>query len=95
MDDKAWQKWRELCKAAETKEIFNQLFDVVLTHEEREQLALRVALIEALLKGELSQRDIAKELNVSIAKITRGSNELKRSPQSVINFIKQTLKIKN
>ena len=41
----------------------------------------RCLIIKALLEKKAPQRQIAEELNVSIAKITRGSNELKRKHQ--------------
>ncbi|OGT59939.1 MAG: hypothetical protein A3E85_04780 [Gammaproteobacteria bacterium RIFCSPHIGHO2_12_FULL_45_12] len=34
---------------------------------------------------------IAKALNVSIAKITRGSNELKRLPEATLPILKESL----
>lgn len=54
-----------------------KLLSLLLTFDEREQLASRVLIIQALLKGELTQREIAEKFNVSIAQITRGSNALK------------------
>ena len=54
------------------------LFDLFFTPEEKDNLALRYLIIQELLQDEKSQREMAKNLNVSIAKITRGSNELKR-----------------
>jgi TrpR family trp operon transcriptional repressor len=45
-------------------------------------LEMRCLIIKALLDQKNPQREIAENLKVSIAKITRGSNELKRiSPQ--------------
>ena len=47
----------------------------ILTREEYEDLTLRLQILKLLKKG-LPQRDIAKKLGVSIAKITRGSRLL-------------------
>ena len=69
--------------------MLSQLFDLLLTPEEKESLALRCLIIEELLKQKKTQRDIAKDLQVSIAKITRGSNELKRMPDKLIAFLKE------
>lgn len=69
--------WRKLLKVLKHTHQLEPLLNVLLTNEEREGLAKRILIIEALLKGEKTQREIAKDLNVSIAKITRGSNALK------------------
>lgn len=72
--------WRKLLKVLKNTNQLEALLKVLLTNEEREGLPKRILIIEALLKGEKTQREIAKDLNVSIAKITRGSNALKNSP---------------
>ncbi|MCD6055458.1 MAG: trpR [Gammaproteobacteria bacterium] len=56
----------------------SQFFEVFLTQKERESISTRLCIVRALLEGNLSQREIAKKFGLSIAKITRGSNELKR-----------------
>ena len=67
------------------------LFQFILTHDEREMIATRLALTESLLAKEKSQRQIAADLELSIALITRGSNELKRTDQKNITAIKKLL----
>ena len=93
---KGWDKWRKLCQATQhdTKK-FDELCQLIMTHEERHQLGLRIDIIEALLAKKMPQRQISEKLNVSIAKITRGSNELKRADSKTIKFITQQLDIKN
>ncbi len=76
--DQGWQSFLALCHAQETNADLIHFFDLFLTDEEKQNLATRVLLIQALLENKLTQREIAKKLNVSIAKITRGSNMLKR-----------------
>ncbi len=66
-----------LCKAAQEEEKLKELSELFLTPEELEMLSARYAIIAALLKGEMTQREIAKRYHVSIAQITRGSNALK------------------
>ena len=44
-----------------------------------------------LLKKQKTQREIAEDLNVSIAKITRGSNELKRTNKKFLNWLRERL----
>ena len=91
-----WNKWHKLCQAAEQdKATFDELCQLLMTHEERHQLAQRIEIIENLLAKKMSQRTLSEKLNVSIAKITRGSNELKRAKPKTIKFITQTLDIKN
>lgn len=53
------------------------LFDLLLTEEERSAIAGRLKVFQLLLNGEMSQRQIAAEFQVSIATITRCSNYLK------------------
>jgi TrpR family transcriptional regulator, trp operon repressor len=58
----------------------NQLsffLDFFLTEQEKSAISDRVKLTELLIENKLSQRDIAKKNQISIAKITRGSNVLK------------------
>lgn len=76
-----------LMDKAPDKDMQKTLYNFFLTAEEISDLSRRVLIIKALLAGKKSQRDIAKELNVSIAKITRGSNELKRSNKKIIDFL--------
>ncbi len=54
-----------------------EFYELFLTCEERKDIAQRLEIVCELLKGENPQREIAKKLNTSIAKITRGSNCLK------------------
>ncbi len=48
----------------------------LLTPQELEEMALRLQIFKGLLKNK-SQRQLAKELNVSLATVSRGSRELK------------------
>lgn len=54
-----------------------EFYELFLTCEERKDIAQRLEIVCELLKGENPQREIARKLNTSIAKITRGSNCLK------------------
>jgi len=75
---KSWKQFLKLCKIFGTSESeLNQLFEIFLTHAEREDIAKRYDIIKALLEDKEPQRDLSEHLNVSIAKITRGSNLLK------------------
>lgn len=88
--------WRQLlnwCQHATDDKQLAALFDLLLTPEEKKDIAMRCLIIKELLAKEHSQRDLAKKLNVSIAKITRGSNAIKRMKPLIIQYVnKYTLK---
>lgn len=92
MNEAGWRRFLKLCLATKSERNLSLLFDLFLTPEEKESLALRYLIIEELLKQQKTQRNIADALHVSIAKITRGSNELKRMPSSLIDFLKEQIK---
>lgn len=72
-----WQAFLELCSKFETREELEELFHLFFTLEEKEAVSKRHGLVKALLEEKLTQREIAERLQVSISKITRGSNALK------------------
>lgn len=78
---RGWVHFLEICRKAKTDEELNDLLYLFLTPEERDALGTRVELVCELLKGECTQREIAADLDISIAKITRGSNALKVVPE--------------
>jgi TrpR family trp operon transcriptional repressor len=72
-----WSSFLELCSQIQTPETFNHFFELFLTFEERQTIAARYLIIQALIEGKLTQRKIAETRKVSVAQITRGSNALK------------------
>jgi TrpR family trp operon transcriptional repressor len=71
---------RELSRAfAATKdpELIESFLRSLLTPAETADVAARWALVKALSRN-IPQREIAKELGLSLCKITRGSRELKK-----------------
>lgn len=72
-----WWPFLDVCAQLGTKEQLNELFSLFLTFDERKDVADRFLIIRDLLQGKKTQREMADELQVSIAKITRGSNSLK------------------
>lgn len=82
-----WAEFLELCLKAKTPKVLDKLFRLHLTQEEQQAVAMRCLIVRELLKGEKTQRDMAKTLHVSIAKITRGSNSVKL----IDNELKQLL----
>ncbi len=91
MHQTGWRVFTQLCLAAKDEKMLSSLLDLLLTPEEKESIAMRCLIVAELLKQEKTQRDIAKDLHVSIAKITRGSNELKRMPGKLIEFVKKII----
>ena len=51
----------------------------LLTPRERSRLALRWRIV-CMLRAGAKQRDIARQLGISLCNITRGSRELQRGP---------------
>ena len=71
------------------------IFDVFLTAEERNAIDGRFAIVKELLSKNLTQREISAKHKVSIAKVTRGSNDLKRLNSKAIEFLKSATGVKN
>lgn len=91
MNQTGWRSFIKLCLATKNEKMLSSLYDLFFTQEERESVAMRCLIVMELLKQEKTQRDIAENLHVSIAKITRGSNELKRMPPKLIEFLKEQI----
>lgn len=72
-----WQQVLDLVKQAVQQDQHEMLLTMLMTPDEREALVARVNIVNELLQGDLSQRQISQMLGVGIATITRGSNELK------------------
>lgn len=83
------ESWRRLLKVIKKTDSLEELMKVLLTKEEINMLPQRFLVIEALIKGKETQREISKRLNVSIAKITRGSNELKGIDANLRKFLEK------
>lgn len=91
MHQQGWEGFIELCLLTKNKKTTSTLLNLFLTPEEKADLSKRFLIIKELLIGKKTQREIAKDLNVSIAKITRGSNELKRTNNKLLTYLKQKL----
>ncbi|MCL2293657.1 MAG: trp operon repressor [Spirochaetes bacterium] len=66
----------------------------ILTPTEISEVASRWALVMKIYEG-TSQRNIAKELGLSLCKITRGSRELKKKDSPFRKMIEKWKKISN
>lgn len=65
----------KLIASIEDQELLEDFLFGVTTSREREELVRRVEIIKMLLDG-VPQQQIAKDLSVGIATVTRGSKEL-------------------
>jgi TrpR family trp operon transcriptional repressor len=86
-----WRCFLTLCLETKDEKTLSELFELLLTSEERSSLETRCLIVQELLAQKKTQRQIAEEHKVSIAKITRGSNELKRMSPDLIQHLKTTL----
>ena len=86
-----WENFIALCLAEKTPESLSKVLGVLLTAEEKSDIAARCLIIKALLAAEKTQREIAKELQVSIAKVTRGSHVLKKQDAQVMQHLQKYL----
>lgn len=86
-----WKQFLDLSQSMKDEKTLSTLYDLLLTPEEKESIAMRCLIVRALLEEKQTQREIAKDINVSIAKITRGSNEIKRMKASFIEYLRSEL----
>jgi len=91
MNHSHWQTFVRLCNQFASNSAFEDFLKFILTPEECEQITTRLLIIQELLKGEKTQREIAQTCQVSIAKITRGSNELKKMDPLLKSQLKKFL----
>lgn len=81
----------ELFASVENEKEARQLLEDMMTPQELASLAERWQLIQELHKG-TAQREIAKKLNISISKITRGSRMLQYGSGGFAYFLKKLKK---
>lgn len=91
MHQESWDYFLTLCASATDKKQLNELLEFFLTPQEKESLKTRCLIVKALLEETKTQREISAEHEVSIAKITRGSNELKRISPELKEYLKENL----
>lgn len=74
------EAFRELCLAiskTDDPELVEDFMTCLLTPTEVQEISSRWALVREIDAG-ITQREIAKNLGLSLCKITRGSRELKK-----------------
>lgn len=89
--DKAYEAFLRACSRLKSVEQFKDFFELFFTPEERKDLTNRFLIVKELLKGEKTQRVIAKDHHLSIAQITRGSNMLKILSDDAIKLINKVV----
>ncbi len=80
-------------RAAGNRRILDEFLVDLLTPQEYEDLLTRWQIVKRLAAG-VPQREIARALNVSIAKITRGSRELRNKQGGFWQLLNQLSKKK-
>ncbi len=89
------QHYKELCQlftSIDNEKEADMLLKDILTPQEIESIAERWQLIQQLA-DEKPQREVAKDLKVSISKVTRGSRVLKYGTGGFKKFLKKLNKI--
>ncbi len=89
MKTEFWFQVIKLLKGQQDVEALHEVMGVLLTQEEREAIGSRLGIMQALLSGEESQREIARRIGVSITKVTRCSNYLKTLSDTEMAMIEQ------
>jgi TrpR family transcriptional regulator, trp operon repressor len=89
--DNAYDSLLSACAKLKTQEQVRQFFELFLTPEERKDLTHRFLIIQELISEEKTQREIAKNLGVSIAQITRGSNMWKVMHEEAKKLIRKVI----
>ena len=85
-----WQSLIKLLAQTNSEVEMSQLLAFLLTPEEKVQLSKRLRLTQLMAFSTLSQREIAKQLNMSISTVTRCSNALKSLPKVAKDKLKPT-----
>ena len=80
------QKISKLVKNLHTEVEIESFFKELLTESEIETLSKRWRILDLLAQGS-TQRDIAKELKVSLCKVTRGAKILKDKDSILANYL--------
>ncbi|WP_192483577.1 MULTISPECIES: trp operon repressor [Cysteiniphilum] len=78
-----WKNLVKLLQQTNDETEMTKLLDFLFTLEEKNQISNRYALAELMILGEKPQREIAKNLGVSISTVTRCSNALKVLPDEI------------
>lgn len=79
----------DMTLAIKDSNLAKEFYGLILSKEEQADIVKRLAIMYALLDQNLSQREIAKKLGISITKITRGSHNVKKISKKLRAFLKK------
>lgn len=82
-----WISFIENCHSLTDLKNLKKFLELVLTPSEVEKIAARYQILLELHKDELTHRDIAQKLNVSVFNVTRGANQLKLADRTTKKLI--------
>ena len=80
----------EVLTRIRAKALMRGFLDSILTERELKEVAGRWEIVKLLDQG-VSQRQVARQLGMSLCKITRGSRELKKENSPLKRVIKEYL----
>ena len=90
MKRKKSQELRAILNTATSADELDSLLDGLLTPQEIEECIQRWRLLQKLLQ-EIPQREIAKELGISLGTIARGSRLIQYGPPLFRTLVKRSL----
>ncbi|MDD3266015.1 MAG: trp operon repressor [Burkholderiales bacterium] len=82
-----WQAFIDNCNSFNDSKELKKFLELVLTRSEVEKIAARYQILIELSSEELTQREIAQKVGVSIFNITRGANQLKLADKATKKLI--------
>ena len=83
---KYFQKISKIIKSLQSEAEIETFFKELLTESEIETLSKRWRILEMLKQG-YTQREISKDLQVSLCKVTRGAKILKNKDSILAKFL--------
>lgn len=90
MNHDYWHDFVEKCSKFSSVDELNKFFEIFLTISEREEFAKRYSIIVELLNNNKTQRELARDLKVSIANVSRGANVIKVYNQDLEKIFKKS-----
>lgn len=88
MRERNLQELVEVVLAIRDKDFMLRFLEEILTPAEIDALVLRWELVKLLYRG-MPQREISKQLGISLCKITRGSRELKKTSSAIREILRR------